>query len=503
MRSKNVIKSLIAFFIYEFVAFAANIIFPRLIILTYGSAVNGLSATITRTLSLINLVQAGAVGAAIFQMYEPVAKNDYITQSEIIYSSKKYYGKITIIYFVLSLFVGGIYSRFLNDSHLLASDIFFAFAIMTINGALQLYITSLCDIYFAPHQKKYFVTLSQIVYQVINYGCLTVALINNFPYIFIYISILIGGIVGSALNLVLLKKHSRGIIIKDPPNKQYKIPDKKYLMMSCIGSEIMTAAPTVIVTTLNGLLYASAFSIYSLVFVSMKTLLSTIQLSVSPIFGNLTKTSDDAKLYRVYDLIELITIMFGTLLAVCSAALIIPFVQLYTKDINDAEYLFPILAVFVVFYICIFTVYTSFGYVSTVYGLFVQTCKIALASALIGVIISVLCNVFLGMPYVMLGLLVNQLINLVATLHILRKNIKWYKPKSLARRSIFMFVATSTSLFIFWIVRWNLDKWSEWIICALFIAFLAIIVIAVYCILFENKQIKDLFKYAKQVIKAL
>lgn len=500
MRSKNAIKSLLTFFVYEFFVFIASIIYPRWIILAYGSEINGLSSTIIRVLSLINLIQAGAVGAAIFQMYKPVADNDYKTQSEILYSSKKFYGMFTIVYVFLSSIVGGFYSIYLGHSVLTSKKIFLAFMIMTLNGAVQLYVTSLCDIFFAPHQKKYFITISQIICQIVNYGLLTFVLYFNFSFINIYVAMLTGGIVGSSLNIYFYRKYTKGKICEEPENRHYKIPDRKYLMLACIGSEVITAAPTVIITTFIGLLHSSVFSVYSLVFLSMKTLLSTIQLSVSPIFGNLTKTSENEKLFYIYDLVELITIMFGTMLSVCTAALIIPFIKLYTAGIKDVNYMYPLLAVFVVIFICLFTAQTSFGYVSTVYGLFKQTCNITLSSSLIGIVVSVICTVLWGMPYVMIGLIINQILSLFVTMHVLKKNIIWYKSKGLFRRCTFMIINTGGTLVIFFKSKWSINSWSSWFLNVIIMAFLIMIIISVYCLLFERKQMKSICVYMKQFL---
>ena len=93
MRSKNAFRNLLFYLIYEVLCFILGIIFPRFIIHAYGSEINGLTSTITRILSLINLIQAGAVGTAIYQMYKPVAEDDYDKQSAIIYSSRRFYNK--------------------------------------------------------------------------------------------------------------------------------------------------------------------------------------------------------------------------------------------------------------------------------------------------------------------------------------------------------------------------------------------------------------------------
>ena len=78
-------------------------------------------------LSLINLIQAGAVGAAIYQMYKPVADKDFATQSAIIFSTKRFYKKFVILFLLLGLSIGLFFSFYLKSETLTFLDIFFPF----------------------------------------------------------------------------------------------------------------------------------------------------------------------------------------------------------------------------------------------------------------------------------------------------------------------------------------------------------------------------------------
>lgn len=502
MRSKNAIKNLIIYLIYEVFVFALGIIFPRYIILQYGSEINGLTSTITRLLSLINLIQAGAVGAAIYQMYKPIAENDYETQSAIIYSSRKFYNKITIIYLVLAVCVGLFYSFYLENDSLKFYEILFSFAILATNGSFTLYFNSICDIYLSPHQKKYYLTISSIIGQIINYSLLTFVLVLKLHFIFIYISILLGGICCCLLNVIFYKRISKNKIEKKPVNTKYKIPDKKYLMLSCIGGEAVTASPTIIITTFIGLAYSSVFSIYALIFTSMKTLLNSIQLSFSAIFGNLVKTSDDEHIYRVFNLVELITFIVGIILSTCVGFLILPFINIYTRGFIGFNYYYPILALFVVIYTALFTFRTSFGYVATVYGIFKYTCKITLIFGGIGIVTSTISAIIFGMPYVMVGLLTNQLGCAIATLIMLKKKIPWFKTNNLFKRTIILVLFSSIGFITYFAIKPLIDTWLKWIIYGIILVVFVGILLLIYCVIFERKEIKYLFAYIKQLFNS-
>ncbi len=500
MRSKNAIKNLLFLLIQEIVAFALGIIFPRYIIVLYGSEINGLTATITRVLALVNLIQAGAVGAAIYQMYKPVADKDYDTQSAIIYSSRKFYNIISVVYLSLSLAAGVFYGFYLKNDGLSFLAIFLSFFILALNGANILLFNSICDIFISPHQKKYLISFASICEQIVRYGLMTVVLVLKLPFIFIYLCYLAGGFVSVVLNLLFYKILSKNIISKNPSNKSYVIPGKKYLMLASIGSEMVTASPTIIITTIIDLVHTSIFSVYAMIFTSMKTILNSIQLSFSAIFGNLTKTADNKKIYEVHSSIELLTIALGAIASSCVGFLIIPFIRLYTAG-ADANYEYTILAIFVVAYTVFFTFRTSYGYVATVYGLFKDTCKIILIFGIIGITISIVCTILFGMPYVMVGLLFNQLGCAITTLLVIKKKVSWFKlSKLFVRAGIMSFLAFSFTL-LFFVFEPKIDGWVIWILYGLIIAISVGFLFTIYCIIFERKCVKILLTYVGNLFK--
>lgn len=497
MRSKNAFYNLLLYFINQILLFAFGLVYPRFIILIYGSDVNGLTATINRLLALINLVQAGAVGAAIYQMYKPVAENDYEAQSAILYSTNKFYKKVSLIYFFCAISIGIAYSFYLASNKLSVIEIFLSFVVLAINGVGSLYFTSVPDVYISPHQKRYLLTLSSLIGTIVHYFILTIVLILRLHFISIYFSILAGSIVTSLLNIYFYKRLSRGKIRKKPENKDYKIPNKKYLMISCIGENAISASPTVIITSFVGLANSSVFSIYSLIFTSMKTVLNSIQLSTSAIFGNLVKSADDNRIKNVYSCIELITLVLGTVLSSCVAALILPFIRIYTAGITDAEYYSVPLAILVVFYTCLIAFNCSFGYVSTVYGLFKYTCGATIVSSIIGIFISIICVNLLGMAYVMVGLIVAIVISTVAILICLKRKLPWFNVKKLFLRTFFMFAIVSIVMCISPFYMRNVNTWNEWIFAGVVIAFLSLAAVLVLTIVFDRDDFKRILKYVK------
>lgn len=336
--------------------------------------------------------------------------------------------------------------------------------ILAANGSGTLLFNSVCDIYVSSHQKKYYLIIASFSEQVVRYLCIIAVLILHLHFLYIYIAYLLGGIASVSVNMYLYKRLSSGKITRNPQNKEYEISERKFLMMSSVGSEAVTASPSIIITTFVGLVASSVFSIYAMVFTSMKTILNSIQLSFSAIFGNLVKTSNDEHVREVYSVIEYVTIAIGAIVATCVGYLLVPFIKLYTAGVTDAEYLHISLVFFVVAYTIIFAFRTSFGYVATVYGLFKSLCKITLFFGIIGIAISTVCVIFVGMPYVMCGIIFNQIGCAISTLCLIKKNVSWYDIFPLIRRTVTMLLIVLSAVLAYFIFTPAITSWFHWMV---------------------------------------
>lgn len=501
MRSKNTLYNLISYFSYELILFVAGMIFPRFIIMVYGSEINGLSSTITRLLSLVNLIQAGAVGTAIYQMFAPVANNDHERQSEIIYAAKKYYKRIVVVYFLIAVLMGIIMGFRLQSETIRYLDVLFAFIIFSISGSVALYFNSIFDIFITSHQRAYYLKLTGIVNIIVNYGFLIITLYLKLPFIFIYIDVLLGSVANSLLNFWLFRRFSKDIIIPLPDNRNYKIPNRRYLMLSTIGTEIVSASPQIIISMIVGLAYTSVFSVYSMVFVSLKTVLTSVNYSLTGTLGNLVKTSDDNKIKEVYSCIQYIIMFMGIVLSACTAFLIMPFIKIYTNDFHDMNYYYPLLGLFTTYYICLVAIRNSFSSLTTVYGLFQQTCFVNIISGSIAIIISVVCVSFWGMPFAMIGLLSNQFLASIGTLVVLKRNIKWFRMSKLIQRIIIMILCVTLFTLSPRLIVLSIDSFIQWIVYGLICFGVVSCLLILISIIFESDELKTVMFYVKHIIR--
>jgi O-antigen/teichoic acid export membrane protein len=425
MRSKNALKNIFAALLYEIILFVFGMIMPRLIIISYGSEVNGLTSTINQMLNVISLLQAGAVGASIYMLYKKVANEEYEKVSEVLYSSKKYFQRIGCIYLVLSIIFGVIMSLSLESLNLKIWEILISFVVLGFSGSFSFFFISGYDILLSAFQNRWLLSVASTIERFVYFSALVIVIKLNLHFTFMYLAVLFGRICQVVfLKIITSLKYGR-IINRNPENKNVHIPNRGYLFSSTASEQIITSSPTLLITYILGLAYSSVYSLYALIYSSLQTIVNAVHLSLSAILGNLVAKGDEKEINRVLNLVCYTFAMIGAFLGSCCIFLIMPFMAIYTKGITDIDYQYPTLAVLITVCILTYSIRMPYSIVSTIFGLFKSILKAVLISGVIGVAVAALMLYFYGISCALVGMFVYHLLVTIILIVALKKNISW------------------------------------------------------------------------------
>lgn len=337
MRTKLALYNVVVSLISQFVFLFLSIIFPRLIIMVFGSEVNGLTASINQVLNIVNLLQAGVVGASIYDMYRPIAENNNELLGSIFYSSKKYFSRLSIIFLV----IGVIFIPFFlinSENNISFIESFVSVVILTLNGALIFKYVSSYDIIISAHQKKYILVYSSLIEKIAYYVLLSIILFFKVHFIFMYIALICGTIFRIIYLHLYFKKNYYCQINEFSNNTNYKVKNQYYLLSNQIVQQVVESAPTLIISSFYGLATVSIFSLYNMIVAAFKMIFSTIQNSIAASFGDLS-VSNNEHATKIFDVLHLMFINLGQITSMCMIVLCVPFIQLYSQGISDINYI--------------------------------------------------------------------------------------------------------------------------------------------------------------------
>ena len=113
MRSKNAFQNVLSAIVLQLIIVVTGIYIPQLMIVTYGSSVNGMVSSITQFITYISLVEAGIGNASLVALFLPLAENNYRKINGIMSATCDFYLKAGGIFAVFLIGLSIVYPFFL------------------------------------------------------------------------------------------------------------------------------------------------------------------------------------------------------------------------------------------------------------------------------------------------------------------------------------------------------------------------------------------------------
>ena len=109
-RSKKFLYNTVTSAMYQIIVFIVGIILTRVMLVHYGSEINGLVSSITQMITYLSLVEAGISSATVYALYKPLSTEDYPAISRIVSAAKKFYYQSGALFVGLVVIMAGIYA---------------------------------------------------------------------------------------------------------------------------------------------------------------------------------------------------------------------------------------------------------------------------------------------------------------------------------------------------------------------------------------------------------
>ena len=343
-RVKNTLLSTTLNITEQVIAMVFGLIVPRLVIKTFGSEVNGLTAFISQMLQVFGLLQAGMIGASIFALYEPIAKKDYDKMNVIVDASSRFYRKVAGLFFSLVLMSIPYVVYKETNTGFARWEIIVTTIIMGINATLTFLFNSRYDIIISSYQKRYLLSIATIVNKCVYYGLTVCVIVLKKHFVLMYASSLVANI----CTILILRHYYRQLTkewLKPIDGKNtYKIQNRNYLLCNQVVYQIINSLPLLLIANFYDLKVASVYSINFTLVNILKMVITAFMRSVTEPFGNyrVTHSKDDVvKMYRVIQAgISFVVIIFSA----CFVCLSTSFISIYTNNISEVNYVIPVMA---------------------------------------------------------------------------------------------------------------------------------------------------------------
>lgn len=331
--------------IYQVTTIICGFILPRLILSHFGTEINGLVNSISQFLGVISFLELGVGAVVQSSLYKPLADNDNINVSKVIASADKFFrklGYILAIYIIVMLFY---YPYLVKQSF---GFMFTATLILAISirSFAQYFFGIVNRLLLVADQKAYIQYVAQTIAIIINtIACYTLITFDCSVQIVYGMTSLIFFLQPYAIHLYIKKYYAldRKIHYDVEPIKQ-----KWNGVAQHVAAVILAGSDTLVLTIFSTLVNVSIYAIYFLPMSGARLVIMSMISGIEALIGNLWAKQDLRELRKVFAWTEWLIHTGTTLIFTLTAVLIVPFVQVYTHGVSDANYIQPLFGILLV-----------------------------------------------------------------------------------------------------------------------------------------------------------
>lgn len=462
----------------QFTIMALGIIIPRLVLVSFGSEVNGLLSTVTQIFTYVGLLEAGIGNASVNALYKPITEGNRSKISDVLCATQKYYRKITWIYLSCVIVLSAGYPLVIKSDltyWTVALVIFF----QGMSGVLNFFFVASYKQVLIADGKNYIIQNITLIIYVLTSISKIVLMLNGFDIVLLQFSYFIIHCIQVAIYVLVMRRRYKWLEKHKDPDMSALSQRNAFLVHEVSGT-IFSSTDVFVLSTFCNLKVASVYAVYNMVFVALNSMINSINGGLVYILGQ-SYARNDNSYRRIHDMYDSFYMALVFSLMSVAFVLIMPFVKLYTRSVTDIEYVdyrLPILFTTIHLMSCARAVSAR---LITIAGHAKATQWRSLAEALINIAASLILVQFIGIYGVLLGTIIaltyrmNDIIIYANRKILNRSPFETYK-KVFANAAVF-----GAAVLAEWLLR---DKLSEFCSSYLKFALLGLICTAISFILF-------------------
>lgn len=494
-KSKVTLLNMIMALVQQICTIISGFIIPRIILMYFGSETNGLISSLVQFLNYIALVEGGITSVVTARLYKPLVNGDYNSVSSILVTARNFYRKISVIFIGYSIILSIVFPL-LKHTEFSFIYVFSLSMVLSVGIFIQYMFSLTLKTVLDADKKSYIVTSTQSLIIVLNVA-LGIISVNIFPS-----AHLLKGI--TAL-LFIIQPIVYGRYVKAHyPINWLASANNELIKERWNGFAINTAAfihnctDIAVLTVFTDLKTVSIYSVYALVTNGLKQLINSLFTGITPVIGQSYAKEDTEELNTKLDVYEYICFILVFLAFTLSSLLITPFVLLYTKNINDANYNQDIFGVLISVSEAIYLIKMPHLTLSYTANKFREISIHAYIEAGINIVISIILVKSLGLIGVALGTIAGMLYRMI--FHV------WFTSRIVEKRSQFIFykklilflLTTSVGVLICRAITIEIEGIISWILCGVLYFIVLFVLYLVISLLAFRDEMKYILHYLKK-----
>ncbi len=409
MRSTNSIKNAITAIISNIVTILIGIVSQAIFIKTLGAEYLGINGLFTNIVSMLGIVELGIGSAIIYNLYEPIAKDDTEKIKSLMNFYKKSYRVIAVIVFIIGMMIIPFLKNIVGDISI-DINIEFIYSLFIIDVVASYLLTYKRSILYA-NQKTYITNIVHIGYLIVmNTLQIVILLIAKNFIAYLMIKIICRILENIVITIIANRKYpyikEKNVKKIDKKTTKDIIKKVKGLIFHKVGSFVVLGTDNIIISKFLGVVTVGLYSNYNMIIQAVSNLFLQVFDSLTASVGNLLVENNCKKSYEIYKnmlMMNSILFTFATTEIIC---LIEPFIKVW---IGEQYILSKVVLIILMVNFYIQGMRKTCLVFKMAAGIFHEDRYFPIIESIINIIVSVILVKIIGLPGVFLGTIVSTL----------------------------------------------------------------------------------------------
>lgn len=338
-----ILKNISANLLLQLITALGGFILPPLIVVTYGSATNGMLASIKQFIAYLTLLEAGIGAAAIVALYQALTAHDNQLRNRILAATHHFY-RISGSLFAIALLVLAILFAWLTHNEISASLTFYIVLVMGAVNILDFFFFGSYRALLTADQKTYIISTIQAGSILANITACYWLISAGYNILTVQIASTLIQASKFLLYRHYIKHHYRNLNQHYNKHNAYQLQQTWDALTHQLTGLLIFSSPLVLITLFLSLKDASIYAVYALIFGAIKMALQSLSQGMQAIFGHSLTTNPERTRHNFCRYNRLFMCFLGWVYT-CTGLLLAPFMQLYTHNMTDANYHQPVLTI--------------------------------------------------------------------------------------------------------------------------------------------------------------
>ena len=465
-RKGRIQKSVISSLSLQMVTLICGLIVPRYLLNTYGSEAYGATTSITQFLSYITLLEGGIGGVARAVLYKPLAENDTEKISAIVYELKHFFRILAYISIVYALALA---CAFKTISHIVCYDWFGSFLLViaiAVSVFGEYFIGMTYSVLIQADQHVYISNSLSILTTILNTIMVVFLIHLGSGLIFVKLVSSLVFLIKPTVMWFYVEKHYG--LVKGIERDRKALEQKWTGLGQHLAYYIHSNTDVAVLTFLVNLETVSVYYVYNMITSNIQKVISSLCSGMEPLFGDMIAKGEKQHLSDALSLYETMTSMACSTFFSTVYVMIVPFIRLYTRGVEDINYIQPVFAVLITTAFVLDCLRSPFQSVIMAAGHFKQTRFGAYGEAAINIILSIFLVWKAGLVGVAIGTIAASGFRFIYSVVYLSHNILLREFSVFLKRLLINITCIVSICLIchYFISRIDIDNYLRWILCS-------------------------------------